>query len=133
MRPNHDERYTQTKTGLSPEYVEFNSQTFFEQQDDMSTKRSPSYILRPEAVESMFILNKLTGDPTYREWGWEIFQAIERYCKTKFGYGSKHDVNKPNEEPEDKMESFFLAETLKYHYLLHDPDNEIDILNKVSE
>lgn len=122
--------YTQTKTGLSPEYVEFNSQTLFEQQDDMSTKRSPSYILRPEAVESMFILNKLTGDPTYREWGWEIFQAIERYCKTKFGYGSKHDVNKPNEEPEDKMESFFLAETLKYHYLLHDPDNEIDILNK---
>jgi hypothetical protein len=29
------------------------------------------------------------------------------------------------------MESFFLAETLKYLHLLFDPDSEIDILNKV--
>lgn len=29
------------------------------------------------------------------------------------------------------MESFFLAETMKYLYLLFDPDSEIDILNKV--
>lgn len=28
------------------------------------------------------------------------------------------------------MESFFLAETLKYLYLLLDPDTEIDILHK---
>jgi mannosyl-oligosaccharide alpha-1,2-mannosidase len=31
----------------------------------------------------------------------------------------------------DKMESWYLAETLKYLYLLFDPSSKIDILNKV--
>ena len=59
-----------------------------------------------------------------------MFQSIEKYCKTKYGYGSLKDVNRPD-SVEDRMESFFLAETLKYLYLLQDPDSEIDILNKV--
>jgi len=29
------------------------------------------------------------------------------------------------------METFFLAETVKYLYLLQDPDTEVDILHKV--
>jgi hypothetical protein len=93
-------------------------------------RSAPHYLLRPEAVESMFILNKLTGDPIYREWGWEVFQAIERYCRTKHGYGSLPNVEDTMASPRDKMESFFLAETLKYLYLLQDPDTEVDILNK---
>ena len=59
-----------------------------------------------------------------------MFQSIEKYCKTKYGYGSPKDVDRPG-YVEDRMESFFLAETLKYLYLLFDPDSEIDILNKV--
>ena len=115
--------YAMTNTGLSPETVTFGK--------DMQVKgKEEYYILRPEVIESMFILNQLTGDPIYREWGWEMFQAIERYCKTKFAYGTKKNVNRKNEKPEDKMESFFLAETLKYHFLLQDPDTEVDILNK---
>jgi Glycosyl hydrolase family 47 len=78
----------------------------------------------------MFILNKLTGDPIYREWGWEVFQAIEKYCKVKHGYGSLRNVADITASPNDKMESFFLAETLKYLYLLQDPETEVDILNK---
>ena len=91
-----------------------------------------SYMLRPEVIESLFYLNKLTGDPIYREWGWEIFQAIERNCKTDAGYGGFNDVMAADSGTADKMESFFLAETLKYLYILFDPDSEIDILNKVS-
>jgi mannosyl-oligosaccharide alpha-1,2-mannosidase len=91
---------------------------------------APYYILRPEAVEAFYYLSKLTGDPIYREWGWEVFQSIEKYCKTKYGYASIKDVNKPG-SVEDRMESFFIAETLKYLYLLFDPDSEIDILSKV--
>jgi len=87
------------------------------------------YILRPEAVEAFYYLSVLTGDPIYREWGWEVFQSIERYCRTEYGYGSLHDVNRPD-SVEDRMESFFMAETLKYLYLLFDPDSEIDILHK---
>ena len=90
-----------------------------------------AYFLRPETVETFFILNQLTGDPVYREWGWEIFMSIEKFCKTKYGYGAYEDVTDVNLQPKDEMESFFLAETLKYLYLLMDPDTEVDILNKV--
>ncbi len=41
-------------------------------------------------------------------------------------------MNNPNSK-DDRMESFFMAETVKYLYLLFDPDSEIDILNKVWE
>ena len=67
---------------------------------------------------------------TIKEWGWEVFQSIEKYCKVEYGYGSLKNVNNPG-SVEDRMESFFMAETLKYLYLLFDPDSEIDILNKV--
>ena len=40
-----------------------------------------------------------------------------------------HNVDNSNSQ-DDRMESFFMAETLKYLYLLFDPDSEIDILNK---
>ena len=33
------------------------------------------YILRPEVIESYFVLWRLTGDNKYREWGWEAAQV----------------------------------------------------------
>jgi len=117
--------YARTQTGISPEFVQFRGGNDFK-----VPSSAPFYILRPEVVEAFYYLSVLTGDPIYREWGWEVFQSIEKYCKTEYGYGSLHDVNEPSMKPEDRMESFFLAETLKYLYLLFDPDSEIDILNK---
>jgi len=113
--------YARMKTGISPETVNFGGQNDF-------SIATAYYILRPETVETFFILNQLTGDPVYREWGWEIFQSIEKYCRNEVAYGSLHNVE--TTEQENKMESFFLAETLKYLYLLFDPDTEVDILNK---
>ena len=115
-------RYATTPTGLGPEIVDFSAKlpTDF-------TVRERSYPLRPEVVESLYILNHLTGDPIYREMGWEIFQSIEKYCKTKIAYGHYPNVERINLEPDDTMESFFLGETLKYLYLLMDPDSDIDI------
>ena len=101
-------------------------------QDMKHDSRQQHYLLRPEAVETFFVLHQLTGDPIYREWGWEIFLSIDYYCKTKYGYGSFPNVNDVNGHIKDEMESFFLAETLKYLYLLMDPDTEVDILHKVS-
>ncbi len=68
----------------------------------------------------------------HREWGWEIFQSIEKYCKHRFGYGHFPDVTNAKATAENNMESFFLGETLKYLYLLMDPDSEVDVLEKVS-
>lgn len=56
----------------------------------------------------------------YSEWGWKIFEAIEKYSKVQSGgYSSIHDIRKKDRiDFSDKMETFFLAETLKYLYLL---------------
>jgi Glycosyl hydrolase family 47 len=117
--------YARMKTGIAAEFVQFQNG-----QDFQVGRGAPHYLLRPETVESFFILNQLTGDPVYREWGWEVFQSIEKYCKTKYGYGALSNVQDTEAAPRDSMESFFLAETIKYLYLLQDPDTEIDVLNK---
>ena len=61
----------------------------------------------------------MTGDKKYQEWGWNIFQGIEKYTKVKHGYTTIGNVRNPLDlRPKDMMESFFLGETLKYLYLL---------------
>ena len=109
-------------TGISPEYIQFDSNDFH------IGNGAPHYLLRPEAFESFYILNHLTGDPVYREWGWECFSAIERYCKADIAYGGLRDVSNIHSPPDNRMESFFLAETLKYLFLLQDPDSEVDLV-----
>jgi len=117
--------YARMETGISAEFVQFRAG-----EDFRIGAGAPHYLLRPETVESFFILNQLTGDPAYREWGWEVFQSIEKYCRTTYGYGTLSTVQNKNQHPRDKEETFFMAETLKYMYLLQDPDTEVDILNK---
>jgi mannosyl-oligosaccharide alpha-1,2-mannosidase len=116
--------YARQPTGIAPEFVRFPGG-----KDMVAGSNAPFYILRPETVESLFILHYLTKDPIYREWGYEIYQAIEKHCKTPHAYGGLPDVTNPRAKPDDRMESFFLAETMKYLYLLQDPDTEIDIVN----
>ncbi len=72
--------YARMNTGISAEYIQFKEGSDFKMGNG-----APHYLLRPEAVESFFVLYHLTGDPVYREWGWEVFQAIERYCRTEGG------------------------------------------------
>lgn len=100
--------YKQQPSGLSPDIVQFPE---FRPMDS-------KYRLRPETIESLFYLYRVTKNVIYREWGWEIFQSIQKHCKTQFGYAAVLDVKEKNPELSNKMESFFLAETLKYHYLL---------------
>lgn len=38
-------------------------------------------LLRPETVESLFYLYRLTGDRTYQDWGWEILQSFNTYTR----------------------------------------------------
>jgi|TARA_B110000208_G_scaffold103060_1_gene128239 hypothetical protein len=56
-----------------------------------------------------------------------IIDSIEGRARTKCGYATIHNVNDPLESNtlEDRMESFFLAETLKYLYLLFDNKNPL--------
>ena len=113
--------YTHTKSGLSPEYVRFNGGR------DMTTPRNAAYnIGRPEAIEAMFYMHYYTRDPKWREMGWKIFEAFEKHAATHSGWATVSDVENPARK-DDKMESFVLAETMKYMYLLFDADDTINL------
>lgn len=50
-------------------------------------------ILRPETVESLMYLWRYTGNKTYQEWGWNIFQAFEKNSRIESGYVGLKDVS----------------------------------------
>ncbi|KAI9062605.1 glycoside hydrolase family 47 protein [Trametes sanguinea] len=80
--------------------------------------RRHDYFLRPETIESIYIMWRTTGNPVWRERGWAIFQALEREAKTPTGYASLKKVTQSPAPQSDDQPSYFLAETLKYLYLL---------------
>jgi len=82
--------------------------------------RDRRYILRPEAIESVFYLYRITNNAHYREIGWKMFLAISEATRVVGGYGNAaiDDVTKEAPEMRDSMESFWTAETLKYFWLL---------------
>ncbi|KOS17439.1 Endoplasmic reticulum mannosyl-oligosaccharide 1 [Escovopsis weberi] len=81
------------------------------------------YILRPEAIESVFYMYRITGDPSWQDKGWKMFEATIRATRTHYGHTAINSVFDTLPAAKDQMESFWLAETLKYYYLLFsDPD-----------
>ncbi|NWZ38539.1 EDEM1 protein, partial [Brachypodius atriceps] len=83
----------------------------------------PFYPLRPELVESTYLLYQATKNPFYLHVGMDILQSLEKYTKAKCGYATLHHVVEKTKE--DRMESFFLSETCKYLYLLFDEENPV--------
>jgi len=75
-----------------------------------------SYHLRPEIIESTYYLYHYTGDPEYRRMGEKMFDDFVKYCRAEAGYAALTDVI--SKQQLDEMQSFVLAETFKYFYLL---------------
>jgi Glycosyl hydrolase family 47 len=96
--------------GIEPEAIDYRSMEVVED----------GYPLRPEIVESAYVLHALTGDPRYREMGRIFFSDLRRWCRTDAGYTVLDSV--VSKKQGDLMPSYFLAETLKYLYLLYAPD-----------
>jgi hypothetical protein len=82
---------------------------------DVSDRR---YILRPEAIESVFVLYRVTGDPRWMDAAWNMFLHVEAHTRTEVAAAALEDVTTPYPKQVDSMESFWLAETLKYFYLV---------------
>ncbi|PKU29877.1 er degradation-enhancing alpha-mannosidase-like protein 2 [Limosa lapponica baueri] len=81
------------------------------------------YPLRPELIESAMYLYRATRDPTLLELGRDAVESIEKISKVDCGFATIKDLR--DHRLDNRMESFFLAETVKYLYLLFDPDNFI--------
>lgn len=85
------------------------------------------YVLRPEAIESIFYMYRITGDSKYQDIAWEMFQAVNTHTQTDLANAAIIDVMKTPPEKYDSMESFWLAETLKYFYLIFSEPDEISL------
>jgi mannosyl-oligosaccharide alpha-1,2-mannosidase len=51
------------------------------------------------------------------------FQAIEKHCKSEGGYSGLRNVYQIPAQQDDVQQSFFLAETLKYLFLIFSDDD----------
>ena len=81
------------------------------------------YILRPEAIESVFIMYRITGDTKWQDKAWKMFTAIENATRTNIAHAALQNVALEKPVQVDSMESFWTAETLKYFYLIFsEPD-----------
>ncbi|KKY19521.1 putative mannosyl-oligosaccharidealpha-mannosidase [Phaeomoniella chlamydospora] len=148
--------YKATPTGLAPEITYFNIDSPPKMYNDFKTKPVSSSLdgsdwrpdidihgndvhnlQRPETVESLLYMWRITGDEIYRQWGWDMFRswvkhsaypvpvdgdASEVYAFTSLDSANIPDPDKIAAPRRDNMESFWLAETLKYFYLLFSPD-----------
>uniref|UniRef100_A0AAY4DPX2 alpha-1,2-Mannosidase n=1 Tax=Denticeps clupeoides TaxID=299321 RepID=A0AAY4DPX2_9TELE len=121
------ESYDRTVLKLGPEAFKFDSGL-----EAVAVRQNEKYyILRPEVIETYWYMWRFTHDPKYRQWGWEATQAIDKYCRVSGGFSGVKDVYSSNPTYDDVQQSFFLAETLKYLYLLFSGDDLLPLENWV--
>lgn len=125
--------YKTTATGLAPEITFFETDNpprseadgpstppadpvavdaAAEWKDDYVIKNQDAHNLqRPETVETLFYMWRITGDDKYREWGWEMFRSFVNYTKLEGDAGFTSVASVLNVPPKlrDNMESFWLV------------------------
>ncbi|POW09525.1 hypothetical protein PSTT_06723 [Puccinia striiformis] len=132
--------YESTKTGVGPERISivegdehtrwrpviYQGQKFRELKSDPPPGASIEdgrYLGRPETIESVYYMWRITGDRQWQDRGWRMFTSWMEACATSFGFADLAEVNSWPPQISDKQESFVLAETFKYYYLLFsEPD-----------
>lgn len=80
-------------------------------------------VLCNSATPFSFCLPRSFIHSYYQRVGAELFEDLIKFARARCGFATLHDV--ATKELEDRMESFFLSETLKYLYLLFDDDNPL--------
>lgn len=124
--------YKVMATGLAPEIVHFNIDNpplpesaphksppeFVDSKDaewkkDFIVKSNDHHNLqRPETVESLFYMWRITGDLKYREWGWEMFNSFVTHTAVNGGADGFTSLLNADVIPpitKDNMESFWLV------------------------
>lgn len=125
------ELWASTASGLAPEYALLSERGA--PQPEFSLKPVSGWtagrhsFLRPETAESLFYLHRLTGDAKYRRMGKKMFHAIVKHAKVDAGFASVRHVDQVPTQKLDEMQSFVMAETFKYLFLLFSPAEALDL------
>ncbi|BGP18873.1 hypothetical protein JCM10213v2_006953 [Rhodosporidiobolus nylandii] len=115
--------YDATRTGLAPEIIELWSEKNPHRWEVVELED----IQRPETVESLFYLYRLTGDRSYQDKAWRMFTSWVEATINEGGFAHIDDVNSHASKQDDSgVESFVYGETLKYYYLIF---SEPDVLS----
>eukprot|EP01130_Rhizamoeba_saxonica_P017302 TRINITY_DN833_c0_g1_i2.p1 TRINITY_DN833_c0_g1~~TRINITY_DN833_c0_g1_i2.p1 ORF type:complete len:164 (+),score=30.10 TRINITY_DN833_c0_g1_i2:1272-1763(+) len=93
----------------------------------MPNHAAASYTMRPEAIETWFYLWRYTKDPIWRDLGWKAFLAMIKHTRTDYGFSGLRDSRQEKPLKDQTQQSYFLAETLKYLYLLFCPDDVLPL------
>ena len=72
--------------------------------------REPKYILRPEAIESIFLMYRMTGKEDLRDMAWEMFQSIVKATETGIAYSGIEDVTTKGQTK--KLNSMEVSDTV---------------------
>jgi hypothetical protein len=112
--------YAATATGLGPD-------DFGPRLKARPAAPGAAHKLRPELVESLFVLYRVTRDERWRESAWRIFQKWVEHCRVeRGGFSGLSDVDSPL-SLDDEQPSYFLAESLKYMYLIFSDTDEVGL------
>lgn len=76
----------------------------------------PVYDLNPEIIESAYYLYHYTGDEKYLDMAKQYWADIKKHCRTNLAFTAVENVE--TMEKKDYMATYFIAETLKYFYLI---------------
>ena len=80
--------------------------------------------LRPELAESAYHLFRATRDPFYLRAGEAIVETLEKVTRVPCGFAAIADVR--GSRLDDRMDSYFLSETVKYLFLLFSEGRALD-------
>ncbi|KAF5025645.1 hypothetical protein F66182_2251 [Fusarium sp. NRRL 66182] len=128
--------YAAYPTGLMPEIVtiercptlepcEFNPRSH--RQPLGFRAKDSSYLLRPETIESIFVLYRITGKEEFRDIAWNMWTSIRAAAETENAFAAVEDVSAEEAKHKNYMESFWMAETLKYFYLIFSNEELISL------
>jgi hypothetical protein len=106
------------KYGIEPEQFDYRKM------DVPGDPKWERFFLNPEIMESAYYLYHFTKDPRYVQMGKIFLDGLKQYCREEAGYAELKSVI--TKEKTDRMESYFLAETLKYLYLLFAPPEALE-------
>ncbi|CAJ0958796.1 unnamed protein product, partial [Mesorhabditis belari] len=117
------ESYRKSAIGIGPEAFRFTNDV----EAVAVSSQEKYYILRPEVVETWFYLWRFTKDQKYRDWAWDVVQALEKHLKVEAGYSGVKDVYQVPVTHDDTQQSFLFAELFKYLYLIFSEDSVMDL------